>query len=48
MQKASDYFNMNHNQSSQMEQARLAAKVHDLEQQLKLARVEHQTERSEM
>lgn len=46
--KASDYFNMNQSQSSQFEQTRLSTKVQDLEQQLKQARVDHQTERSEL
>lgn len=38
---------MNNSQSNQMEQARLTAKVKDLEEQLKQARVELQAERSD-
>lgn len=39
---------MNNSQSNQIEQARLTAKVQDLEEQLKQVRVENQTQRSEM
>jgi hypothetical protein len=39
---------MNQSQSSQFEKTRLTTKVQDLEEQLKQARIDHQTDRSDL